>query len=223
MYPFKTPIILFFLCSFFLENLAAQDIILRTNGAQINASVVRITKDSVYFKNKNMYGNPVMGLPKTEVKLIEYWNGKKDYFAGSYKNLSIKDTTSVITNFKAGKQSLLIDSVLFKIENLFTETQLILDFSDYQDSSFTVSKGKMEIIFEDQRNNFFVKLFPTSRKTVFTKFEFVDGSKNKRYERLTNHKIQSLEIYMNDVVSLIPLNETQSIELMELFSMKEVK
>jgi hypothetical protein len=222
MYPKKIPYLFLFLLIIISANIVAQDIILKTNGAQINADVVKISEDSVWFKNKNMYGNPVMGIPKTEIKLIEYWNGKKDYFSGSYVNLSEKETTNVVTSFKANQQSLSIDYLLFRIENLFTETHLILEYTK-QDSAFTVAKGKMEFIFENPKNNFFVKLFPTGKKTVFTKFEFIDGSKNKYYERLTNYNVQSLEIYMNDSVSFIPLDEVQSAELLKLFSSKEVK
>lgn len=222
MYPIKIPYLLLFLLITSSVNMTAQDIILLTNGAQINADVVKLSEDSVWFKNKNMYGNPVMGMPKSEIKMIEYWNGKKDYFSGSYINLSEKKTTNIVTSYKANQQSLSIDYLSFTIENLFTETHLIIDYKD-QDSAFTVSKGKMEFIFENTRNNFFVKLFPTGRKTVFTKFEFVDGSKNKYYERLTSFNVKSLEIYMNDSVSFIPVDEFQAAELFELFSSKEVK
>lgn len=222
MVPIKIPYLLLFLLMISSVNMTSQDIIYKANGAQINADVVKVSEDSVWFKNKNMYGNPVMGIPKSEIKLIEYWNGKKDYFSGSYINLSEKNTANTVTSYKANQQSLIVDYLSFKIENLFTETHLIIDYKD-QDSAFTVSKGKMEFIFENSRNNFFVKLFPTDRKTVFTKFEFVDGSKNKYYERLTNFMVQSLEIYMNDSVSFIQLDEFQAADLMELFSSKEVK
>lgn len=222
MNPTKKALLLLLLLIISSVSITAQDIIERTNGVQVNADVVRITEDSIYFKNKNMYGNPVMGIPKSEVKLIEYWNGKKDYYAGSYINLSGNDTTSITTSFKAGKQSIRIDYILFKIENLFTETHLILDFSLHPDSAFTIEKGKMEFTFENPRNNFFSKLFPIGKKTVFTKFEFEDGSKNKQYERLANFKIKYLEIYMNDSVNIILLDEEQSAGLQELFSSKEV-
>lgn len=223
MNPIKLILIFLFLLILSSKYSVAQDIILRTNGAQINADVVEISEDSVWFKNKNMYGNPLMGIPKSEIKYIEYWNGKKDYFEGSYINLSVKETNSVVTSFKAGKQSLWIGNILFKIENLFTETHLILDFSGHKDSTFTVSKSKMEFVFENSRDNFFAKLFPTDKKTVFTKFEFANGSHNKQYERLTNFRIKSLEIYMNDSVSIILLDEDQSAGLQELFSSKEVE
>jgi len=221
---YKSYRILFLTISwFFASNTFAQDIIQKTNGAQINAKVVEIGEDTVWCKNKNMIGNPTMGIPRSDIKLINYWNGKTDYFHGSYMNLSEKDTSSMVTSFSAGIQSIIVDYIQFKVENLFTETHLILDMTNHQDSTFVVEKGKLEFGFPDKSEDFFVKLFPTGKKTVFAKFEFADGVKNKKYERLINYKLESLRLYMNDSVSFIPLTEDQSLELKEMFSSKEIR
>ena len=42
--------------------MSAQDIILRTNGAQISANVIEVTEDSVKYKSTDMPGNPLFSL-----------------------------------------------------------------------------------------------------------------------------------------------------------------
>ena len=206
-----------------LIKLSAQDIIVRTNGAQISAKVVEITVDSVFYKNKSVSGNMLFSLSRNEVKLIEYWNGKKDYLQGSYVNMSEQDSATVITGVKTKEQNVVIAGIQFHIERLFTEYHLMLDYTDHPDTNFIASKGKIEFDFENSKNNFFVKYFPTGEKTTFTKFLFNETGENKRYDKLSNNLLIGMIIFYEDSVSRLLFDEEESLEIKEMFSGKDIK
>lgn len=207
----------------FSAHIVAQDILVRTNGAQIDVQIIKITEDSVWFKNKNLYGNPLMSIPTSDVRMIQSWNGEKEYLSGSYKNKSEDGRDTIVSGFESTHKKLLIDDVQYTIENLFTENHLIMDYSYHPDSLLVVSKGKMEFVFENKKNNFFVKFFPIDDKTIVSKFTFTSGTQNKRYDKLTSYNLSSMLIYMNDSVNSVELTEVQSNDLKELFSSKEFR
>ena len=206
-----------------LSNLFAQDIIIKTNGAHVSAKVVRISDDSVFYKNKSVSGNLLFSVARNEVKLIEYWNGKKDYLQGSYVNMSEQDSTTVITGIKSKEQNVVIAGIHFHIERLFTEYHLMLDYTYHPDTNFIASKGKIEFDFENSKNNFFVKYFPTGDKTSFAKFLFNETEENKRYDRLSNNLLVGMNLYYEDSVSHLVFDEEESMEIKEMFSGKDIK
>ena len=201
---------------------ATQDIIVKNNGAQINAKVLEITADSVIFKNRNVDGSPVFSLPREEVKLVEYWNGDKEYFQGSYSNISETDT-AVITGVRSDKNEVVVAGISFHVERLFTEYHLILDYSDHPDTNFIINKGKIEFEFRVSRENFFTRYYPTGEKTAFAKFVFSDEGENKRFGRLSNNLLEGLAIYYDDSVSQIRLDSLQSREMREMFAGKDIR
>ena len=220
-YPIRY-VLTVFLFAGFLE-LAGQDIIIRTNGAQINAKVIEVTADSVLYKNKNMEGNPVFSIPRSDVKVIEYWSGKKDYLQGSYANISGRDSSSVITGVKSKKSEVLVEGIAFHVERLFTEYHLILDYTHHPDTNFTATKGKIEFDFAEFRNNFFVRYFPTGVKTAFAKFVISEEGENKRYGQLSNKLLNGMVIYYDDSVSMLVLDSISAQEMREMFSGKDIR
>ena len=175
------------------------------------------------FKNKKLDGNPVFSMPVSEVRLIEYWNGKKDYLEGSYANYSDSDTATEITGVEALDSKVYVAGIAFHIERLFTEYHLIMDYTKHPDSNFKASKGKIEFEFERPKINFFVKYFPTGEKTVFSKFHFDETGENKKYAKLANEPLTTLVIYYDDSVSTILLEPRESERLNEMFSGKDIR
>ena len=200
----------------------AQDIIVRTHGARIEAKILEISKDSVKFKNYNTPGSTIFYLSKSEVKFIEYNNSKIEYFEGSYKNSSKMNTSGFVTNFETNEHIVEIRGIGFSVENLFTENHLIMDFTDHPDTNFYAVKGKMEFVFESKKYNFFIRLYPSGEKTMFSKFEFTGIGENKRYNYLSEQILTDLVLYLNDSVSSIKLNEEQSDQMRVLFSGKNI-
>ena len=200
-----------------------QDIIVRTNGAQLSVKVVEITEDSVYYKNKAASGNLLFSLSRNDVKVIEYWNGKKDYLQGSYSNKSMEDSSTLVTGIKSKEQNVSLYGIQFRLDRLFTEYHLQMNYTYHPDTNFIASKGKIEFVFENSRDNFFVKYFPTGEKTTFVKFQFNETGKNKRFDKLTNDLLLGMIIYYDDSVSELSFDEEQASELKELFSGKDIR
>ena len=217
----RYPVILLFILTF--TSLSAQDIIVRTNGAQISVKVIEITDDSVKYKIKTTPGNPVFSLARSEVKMIEYWNGKRVYQHGDYSNMSEEDPSTVITGAESAVQKVTIEGIEFHIERLFTEYHLMLDYNYYPDSNFIASKGKIEFEFENRKDNFFVKYFPTGEKTSFAKFLFNETGENKKYSKLSNKLLVGIIIYYEDSVSQLVFDEEQAIKIREMFSGKDMQ
>lgn len=217
----RYPIALLFILN--LTYLSAQVIIVRTNGARISAKVIEITNDSVRYKIKTMPDNPEFSIAKNEVKFIEYWNGKKDYFQGSYVNISEQDSSTIITGVEIAEQIVIVDGIQFHIERLFTEYHLLIDYTYHPDSNFIASKGKIEFDFENSKDNFFVKYFPTAEKTSFAKFHFNETGENKKYSKLSNKLLIGMIIFYEDSVSQLVFDEEQAIKLKEMFSGKDTK
>ncbi len=217
----RYPVTLLFILTF--TSLSAQDIIIRTNGAQISAKVIEITDDSVKYKIKTMPGNPVFSLARSEVKMIEYWNGKRVYQHGDYSNMSEEGTSTVITGAESTVQKVTIEGIQFHIERLFTEYHLMLDYTLHPDSNFIASKGKIEFDFENSKDNFFVKNYPTGEKTSFAKFLFNETGENKKYSRLCNKLLVGMIIFYEDSVSRIVFDQEQAINIKEMFSGKEMQ
>ena len=202
--------------------LTGQNIIVRTNGARIEAKILEISEDSVKFKIYNTPGNAIYYLSKSEVKFIEYNNNKVDYFEGSYKNLSETNALEIVTGFETDDYIIEIEGIGFSIENLFTENHLIMDYTNHPDTNFYAVKGKMEFVFESKKYNFFIRLYPTGEKTMFSKFEFTGIGGNKRYNYLSEQILTELVIYLNDSVNSIELNKGQSDQMRALFSGKNI-
>ncbi len=218
----KYPILLFLVLAGMVSSYA-QDIIVKTNGAQINAKVIEITDDSIRFKNRSMAGNPIFTLPRSDVKLIEYWNGKKLYLQGSYTNISDQDSTAYITGVESKQYKVFIEGIAFHVERLFTEYRLVLDYSRHPDTNFIISKGKIEFEFESPRENFFEKYFPTGKKTAFSKFTVGEEGGNKHFGKLSNELLKGMAIYYDDSVSQIRLDSIEALELREMFSGRDIR
>ncbi len=82
------------------------------------------------------------------VKSIEYANGDFEYFDGSYQNLSLKDTMSPINQIDFDDNTIVVDQVSISLKNLFTQHNLIFDFTNFSDTNLVVDKGKLMFEFE---------------------------------------------------------------------------
>ena len=60
---------------------AAQDLIVKTDAAKIEAKVIEITPEAVRYKRFSNPDGPTYVLPVGEVSYIEYPNGERDEFA----------------------------------------------------------------------------------------------------------------------------------------------
>ena len=75
----KTCITLFLLL-FTVLAAAAQDIIVKKNGDEINSKVLEITTDAVKYKRTDNLEGPTISIYKNEVFMIKYANGTKETF-----------------------------------------------------------------------------------------------------------------------------------------------
>jgi hypothetical protein len=76
--------IIFALCSYFLTNvLQAQDIILKTNGDELQVKVTEIGITEVKYNRFDNLTGPVYTLPKSEIFKITYEDGSQDVFGKS--------------------------------------------------------------------------------------------------------------------------------------------
>jgi hypothetical protein len=65
----------------------AQDVILKTNGDEVNVKVQEVGSDAVKYKKADGSG-PVYTIPKSEVFMITYESGDKDVFGRGQSNLT---------------------------------------------------------------------------------------------------------------------------------------
>lgn len=207
---------------FCFNRVSAQDIIVRTNGARLKAKIIKVSVDSVNFKSYDIPGNPIFSLPKKEIKFIEYYNNKIEYFEGSYLNSSKLSESKVATGIVSAENIVIIQDIRFSVENLFTENHLILDFSYHQDSNLQIGKGKVEFVFENKKYNFSSRIYPIDEMTVFAKFEFSITGENKKYDYLSDQNLVSILFYIKDYQSVIALTKEQSMELKKLFLGKNI-
>ncbi|MDR3327944.1 MAG: hypothetical protein LBT04_07495 [Prevotellaceae bacterium] len=73
--------VLFFIFYFgFINILQAQDIILKTNGEEIKATIIEVDETKVKYKKFSNQDGPAYFLLKEEIFMITYPNGDKDFF-----------------------------------------------------------------------------------------------------------------------------------------------
>ena len=80
----KQKVLLALLCAINMWVVNAQDVILKTNGDEVQAKVQEIGNNEVKYKKADGSG-PVYAIPKSEVFMITYENGSKDVFGRGQK------------------------------------------------------------------------------------------------------------------------------------------
>lgn len=76
----KKTILFFLALCFGVFAAAAQDLIVRTDAAEIKAKVSEITPQEVRYKRSSNPDGPTYVLPVTDIRYIQYANGERDYF-----------------------------------------------------------------------------------------------------------------------------------------------
>ncbi|MCM1169288.1 MAG: hypothetical protein NC324_05060 [Bacteroides sp.] len=76
----KSMLLLLFLLAIFLPAIHAQDIIVKTDAAEIEAKVNLVSSDAITFHLWNNISGPIYTLRKDEVMFIRYQNGEKEVF-----------------------------------------------------------------------------------------------------------------------------------------------
>lgn len=71
----------------------AQDVVFKTNGEQIAAKVIEVSKSEIRYKLENDSTGPIYVLPKVEIYMVEYASGRKEVFAS--ENAAVKDSVSL--------------------------------------------------------------------------------------------------------------------------------
>ena len=145
-------------------------------------------------------------------------NGEVTYFDGSYQNLSFKDTISSLSRINFEDNTLAIDSVVITFQNLFSQQNLIFDFTNYRDSSLLVEKGKVIFFFINEKKNFSQRIYPTDDKIMFTKFVAEYPTLKKHHSRLSENRVIIISINFEEKVIELKLTDEQSEKLLEIFS-----
>ena len=201
-----------------LSNLVrSQDFIVKSNGSGIKVIIVEVTDDSIKFRNAYTNDRFIFTVPQSDVKYIEYENGEVQHFVGSYQNLSSQDTIDAISRIEFNDISLVVDSVLITFQNLFSQYNLVFDFSNYSDTTLIVDKGKVMFILENEKKNFTERCYPTDDKIIFSKFVPSYPASNKHFIRLSEIKVDVIKILFNANEIELVLTEDQSELLKEIF------
>ncbi len=73
----------------------AQDTVFKSDGKQIAAKVIEVSKSEIRYKLENDTTGPVYVLPKSEVYMVEYASGRKDVFAAENNEKSEVEKNSM--------------------------------------------------------------------------------------------------------------------------------
>lgn len=195
----------------------SQDIIVTKGGLEFNAKVVAVEKDTVKYINKLDPTKKVLTVPRSQLRHIEYFNGDYDYFRGSYQNLSTEDTTKFITGIENADNTVMVEAIVFTINNYFTENQLVVDFSSSLDSNFVAEKGRIEFEFDNIKNNFTIRSYKADDKILYAKFTIGLKGSEKRYKKLSEKVLHKIRIYSGEAIVDIRLSSTNSSAIRELF------
>lgn len=80
-------------------SLLAQDIIIKSDKTELKTKVVEITNDAVKYKEWDNQSGPLYNIAKSQVFMITYQNGKREYMSNSVEtNTSHKTTIGNTTN-----------------------------------------------------------------------------------------------------------------------------
>lgn len=216
-------LILFVCCVGITSQCFSQDIITTSSGLEFNAKVVAVEKDSVKYINKLDPTKKVLSVPKSQLRHIEYFNGDYDYFEGSYQNLSAEDTTKFITGIENADNTVMIEAIVFSINNYFTENQLVVDFSSSLDSNFVAEKGRIEFEFENIKNNFTIRSYKADDKILYAKFSIGLKGSDKRYKKLSEKVLHKIRIYAGEAIVDIRLSPANSSGIRELFRKSRIE
>lgn len=93
------------LCVLFVSFLSAQDIIIKKDQSEIKSKVVEITEKSIKYKKWKSQNGPTYNIKKSEVFMIIYANGEKEYYnkktevvTSNYNNQVYSTNTNQTTN-----------------------------------------------------------------------------------------------------------------------------
>ncbi|MDR1526367.1 MAG: hypothetical protein LBS46_01695 [Dysgonamonadaceae bacterium] len=74
----------------FMLGIAAQDIILKTDGTEVRAKITDVSDSEVRYKKHGNLSGPAYVLPASEIFMITYENGEKDVFDRINSEISIR-------------------------------------------------------------------------------------------------------------------------------------
>ena len=75
----------------------SQDIIIKNDKTEIKSKVIELTNDLIKYKKKSMLNGPIYSINKSEVFMIVYKNGKKEYIETKVKEKLRVNPTEVLS------------------------------------------------------------------------------------------------------------------------------
>lgn len=73
----------------FLSGIAAQDVILKTDGTEVRAKVAEVSESEVRYRKESNLSGPMYVMPSREIFMITYENGEKDVFERKNSGITI--------------------------------------------------------------------------------------------------------------------------------------
>lgn len=98
----------------------SQDIIYNVNKTEIKSKVIEITQETIKYKEWGNQDGPIYNIPKDEVYMVQYQNGKKDYFDNDPHTQNIKKSNSIEDGFGEPKKSRIAKNSLSSKKMLLT-------------------------------------------------------------------------------------------------------
>lgn len=162
----KTFILLFFLC---ILNIFAQDVIVKKDGSTILSKVVEVGTSEIKYKKWNNVDGPFYSIFKSDVQVVNYENGSKDFFTDSQS--SISEEESLVLNTSIAENNVaLIDlynqdnhyihkktsgKALFSIDLVHVSNESVLNNTDLEMSFVppTGILGEFRIMLKNLTNN----------------------------------------------------------------------
>lgn len=114
---------------------SAQDIIIRNDKVEVKSKVLEITEDAIKYKKFEMLDGPTYSLKKTEVFMLMYANGTKEYIENS---TAIKQQTPPTTTDFSSKNDE-VDSVILE-PGIYYYNLLNGQYVELEGSNITSSK-----------------------------------------------------------------------------------
>ena len=91
----KKPILLLSIFVIFISNFFSQDIIYTISQTEIKAKVLEITTDVIKYKEYDFIDGPTRNIAKSNVFMVEYSNGKKEFISKNKSKESVKEDKEV--------------------------------------------------------------------------------------------------------------------------------
>lgn len=184
---------------------STQDIIVKNDKTEIKAKVLEITESTIMYKKFEMLDGPSYSIKKTEVFVIIYQNGTKEYMVNSTPKLTpqtvVKTTTNEVKQSSSGGKAKGKATMGLNIAVLSTNASI-----DFVPNTSAVVRGKAGVYLTKQLSNNFTfqpALNIVSKGTSFSYTDFV------------NYYEETINIYLAEIplTLLYTTGETKGLQL----------